>query len=123
MGCDGCICLYCLRWWQGRDCPHGKCFDDYRAKVDPYTDHHPERHLWSDSHKPGEQAHWCRGGIFYPTEECEHFIQYEGQKIEECVRANIQVFQDGSRNCSMMVGGSCEKCLMDLHQKLNNRKE
>lgn len=116
MNCSDCLCRYCLRWWQNR-CPYGECYDDYRARTDPYTASHPERHTWTDSHKPGEQEHWCRGGALYPAEDCEHYIEYEGQRIEECVKANIQVFQDGTRNCSMMVGGSCEVCLRELEKR------
>lgn len=115
--CGDCLCTYCLHRWKG-DCRYGKCYDDHRAVTDPYTDHHPERHMWSDSRKPGEQEHWCRGGIFYHTEECEFFVEYEGQTVEQCVKSNIQVFQDGSRVCSMMVNGSCERCLTELSNKL-----
>lgn len=116
MSCTDCLCRYCLRFWQGR-CPHGECYDDYRAKTDPYTAHKPERHTWTDSQKPGEQAHWCRGGALYPITECEQYIEYEGSHIEECVKANIQVFQDGLRTCSMMVNGSCEMCLRELEKR------
>ena len=57
--CSDCLCYYCLYYWSER-CPYGGCYDDYRAQEDPYTDHYPERHLWSDSHKPGEQATYIR---------------------------------------------------------------
>lgn len=80
-------------------------------------------HLWSDSHKPGEQAHWCRGGNLYPTEECPYFEQYEGQKIEQCYRAMISTFQDGYRSCPMMVNGTCEKCLRELNEAIQGGKE
>lgn len=121
--CDDCICRYCLMWWKGDGCPYGTCYDDYRARTDPYINHHPARYLWSRSHELGEQEHWCRGGSLYPSEECEHFIQYEGQKIEQCHRASVQVFQDGSRVCCMMVNGTCEKCLTDLEGKINGKYE
>jgi hypothetical protein len=120
--CSDCLCYYCLYYWSER-CPYGGCYDDHRAQADPYTDHYPERHLWSDSHKPGEQAHWCRGGNLYPTEECPYFEQYEGQKIEQCYRAMISTFQDGYRSCSMMVNGTCEKCLRDLNKAIQGGKE
>lgn len=120
--CSDCLCYYCLYYWSERY-PYGGCYDDYRAQEDPYTDHYPERHLWSDSHKPGEQAHWCRGGNLYPTEECSYFEQYEGQKIEQCYRAMISTFQDGYRSCSMMVNGTCEKCLRDLNKAIQGGKE
>lgn len=117
MTCSDCLCYYCLYYWSER-CPYGACYDDHRAQADPYTDHYPERHLWSDSHKPGEQAHWCRGGNLYPTEECPYFEQYERQKIEQCYRAMISTFQDGYRSCPMMVNGTCEKCLRDLNEAI-----
>ena len=116
--CSECICRFCLMWWSGR-CKYGKCYDDRRAFLDPYTDHHPERHLWSKSHEPGEQDHWCRGGSLYVAEDCEHFVQYEGQKIEQCHKASISVFQDGYRTCSMMVNGSCEICLSEMEAEIN----
>lgn len=111
--CSECLCIYCLYLWSGR-CRYGNCYDDYRAKSDPYTKHYPERHIWSNSCKPGEQEHWCRGGIFFPTEECESFEQYEGQKIEQCHKASTRVFQDGYRICPMMVDGSCDQCMREM---------
>lgn len=30
-GCEKCVCEKCLYWWSGR-CPHGRCYDDIRAK-------------------------------------------------------------------------------------------
>jgi len=112
------LCKYCLYWWSSR-CPYGACYDDLRAKTEPYTDYYSERHLWSDSHRPGEQEHWCRGGSFYSTEECERFVQYEGQRIEQCHKANTSVFQDGYRECGMMVNGSCERCLTEMEKEIN----
>ena len=34
-GCFGCCCRNCLYWWSQR-CPYGECWDDHRAKVEPY---------------------------------------------------------------------------------------
>lgn len=116
--CSECICRYCLYWWFGR-CKYGECYDDCRAKDDPYTKYFPERHLWSNSHNPGEQEHWCRGGSWFVSEDCDYFEQYEGQKIEQCYRAMTSVFQDGYRICTMMVNGSCEQCLKELDRKMN----
>lgn len=112
MGCGECICKKCLYWWSGR-CPHGGCYDDFRAKDEPYNKTHPglpPRTLWSDWNKPGEQAHWCRGGDFYPTLYCEHYVRYEGETIEECIRENVQVFQDGYMQCSVKDHIGCEAC-------------
>ena len=110
--CGECICKKCLYWWSGR-CPHGGCYDDFRAKDEPYNKGHlglPPRTLWSDWNKPGEQAHWCRGGTFYPTSYCEHYVWYEGETIEECIRENVQVFQDGYMRCSVKDHIGCEAC-------------
>lgn len=113
MGCDCCVCKNCLYWWSSR-CPYGGCFDDERARVKPYDKTHPEkspRTLWSNWNKPGEQAHWCRGGSFYPTRYCENFVKYEGSVIEECIDCPIQVFQDGYISCSFKEIIGCEACI------------
>ena len=36
--CGSCVCQKCLYWWSGR-CPEGECYDDKRAKEEPYTKH------------------------------------------------------------------------------------
>lgn len=119
LSCSGCVCTYCLHQNKGSGCPYGICYDDYRAAADPYTQHMPERHLWSRSHDTGEQEHWCRGGIFYPAEDCQHFIQYDGRTIEQCHKANIEIFQDGTKTCCMMVDGTCERCLKEMDRRIN----
>lgn len=111
--CGQCICENCLYWWSGR-CSYGRCFDDYRAKIDPYDKAHPDkspRTTWSNWNKPGEQAHWCRGGMVYPTSYCENFVKYEGQKVEDCVDAPIQIFQDGYVICSLKETIGCDECI------------
>ncbi len=112
-GCGPCICRNCLYWWSSR-CPYGGCYDDKRAIDDPYDRAHPNdppRTAWSNWNKPGEQAHWCRGGICYSTRYCEKFIKYEGSMIEECIECNIQVFQDGYIDCSLKEITGCEACI------------
>ncbi len=113
MGCGQCRCDKCLYWWSSR-CPYGGCYDDKRAIDDPYDRAHPNdppRTAWSNWNKPGEQAHWCRGGSFYPTRYCERFVKYEGSVIEECTGCNIQVFQDGYISCSLKETMGCEACI------------
>ena len=113
MSCGSCVCDSCLYWWSSR-CPHGGCYDDFRAKDNPYDKAHPDRpprKLWSHWNKPGEQAHWCRGGTFYPTHYCEKYVKYEGLVIEECVNCNIQVFQDGHISCSLKGSIGCDACI------------
>lgn len=110
--CSQCVCRSCLYWWSQR-CPHGGCWDDHRAKVNPYDKAHPEkppRTLWSNWDKPGEQAHWCRGGSLYPVSYCEHFAKYQGSQIKTCLKCNVQIFQDGHINCSLLENFGCEKC-------------
>lgn len=60
-GCADCVCKTCLMWWSSR-CPHGECYDEYRAKVIPYDKAHPNeppRTTWSNWKT--DQAYWCRG--------------------------------------------------------------
>lgn len=112
-GCSQCVCRSCLYWWSGR-CPYGSCYDDRRAKEEPYDKEHPDRTprtTWSNWSKPGEQAHWCRGGVSYPVSYCEKFVKYEGCEIQECVDCNITVFQDGYISCSIKTAMGCEACI------------
>lgn len=118
--CLECVCKYCLYWWSSR-CPYGDCYDDYRAAVNPYDAAHPAKPLrthWSNWDQPGEQAHWCRGGEFYPSTDCEYFIQYEGQRVSDCYRAVVSEFQDGYIDCSVREAMSCEACMKDMAEKL-----
>lgn len=111
--CSSCACGSCLYWWSSR-CPYGECYDDKRAKTEPYDRTYPEktpRKQWSDWDKPGEQAHWCRGGTFYPMHYCERFVKYQGCTVEECVDCNIQVFQDGYIICPTKSNIGCDACV------------
>ena len=110
--CGDCVCRNCLYWWSKR-CPYGKCWDDYRAETDPYDAAHPEqppRKWWSNWNKPGEQAHWCRGGNSYPVSYCPHFVKYEGQDIKDCLCAPVSVYQDGYIQCSIVDSIGCQEC-------------
>lgn len=113
MSCSPCICQKCLYWWSSR-CPNGGCYDDFRAKENPYDKAHPDnppRTTWTNWNKPGEQAHWCRGGAFYPTHYCEGFTEYSGSsRVQWCLRSNVQVFQDGYIHCSIVESVGCGKC-------------
>ena len=111
--CGQCVCENCLYWWSKR-CPHGDCYDDIRAKENPYDKAHPDeppRKMWSHWNKAGEQAHWCRGGNFYEVSYCENFVKYEGQTVEDCVDAPIQIFQDGYVICSLKDTIGCDECI------------
>lgn len=103
-------------WWSGR-CPYGGCFDDHRAKVDPWPG--PVRTAWTDWNKPGEQAHWCRGGAFFPTDHCEHYIHYDKDKaiVRTCLESNVVVYQDGYIQCYLIDMMGCEECYRRFVQK------
>ena len=116
--CSECVCDTCLYWWSMR-CPlGGRCFDDYRAKVEPFPG--PVRKMWTDWDKPGEQAHWCRGGTCYPVKACEHYVAYERDKtyVKTCLDANVTVFQDGHMWCSIVDTVGCEECYRRFEERL-----
>ena len=111
ISCGKCICRNCLYWWSNR-CPHGRCYDDLRAKENPYDQAHPDkppRKGWSNWKT--DQAHWCRGGIFYPAHYCGEFVRYAGSVVEDCVDAPVQRFQDGHIRCALMESIGCEACI------------
>lgn len=111
--CRDCICKRCLYWWSSR-CPYGGCYDDLRAKEHPYDKAHPgeaTRNAWSNWNKPGEQAHWCRGGTFYITTQCDHYVRYQGQTVEHCVYETISIFQDGYIGCGTKERIGCDACI------------
>lgn len=118
--CSDCVCNHCLFHCSGR-CPYGNCFDDKRALEHPYDAAHPGEPLrtaWSNWDKPGEQAHWCRGGIFYPSTYCKDFIKYKGCEVKECLKENVVVYQDGYIGCSLVDTFGCENCYKEFEQKL-----
>ena len=117
--CGHCICRSCLLWNTGR-CPYGTCYDDFRAKENPYDKAHPDkppRKLWSNWNKPGEQAYWCRGGTFYPVKRCEKFVKYFGCEITECIKAPVAVYQDGYISCSLVDSVGYEACYREFEEK------
>ena len=118
-GCRGCACRNCLYWWSAR-CPYGECWDDHRAKTDPYDRAHPgepPRMEWSNWNKPGEQAHWCRGAACYPTHYCPYFEKYRGQQVRTCLMVNVSVFQDGYIQCSIVETVGCEECYRRFEER------
>ena len=123
--CEDCVCNNCLFYCSGR-CPYGGCFDDKRALDYPYDAAHPDeppRKLWSQWAEPGEQAHWCRGGIFYPVSCCKDFVKYKGCKVKECLKANVAVYQDGYVQCSLLDNFGCERCYKEFEQKVSIESE
>lgn len=115
--CSKCVCETCLYRWSGR-CPYGGCYDDLRSIENPYDKAHPDeppRKIWSDWNKPGEQAHWCRGGSFYPSHWCWFYVRYEGQQVRTCLEYNVSVFQDGYIQCGFLP--VCEECYRRFEEK------
>lgn len=120
--CGQCVCRSCLYWWSSR-CLYGDCYDDYRAKVEPYDKAHPDkppRTAWSNWDKPGEQAHWCRGGIFYPVHYCPGFTKYKGCQVKECLKCNVAVYQDGYIACSLVDTLGCEACYQEFCESMED---
>ena len=121
-GCGDCACRTCLMWWSNR-CPHGDCYDDHRAKVDPYDKAHPNnppRKTWTNW--ATDQAFWCRGGICYPVgaEVCEHYVKYVESEhtVSSCLEAVVSRFQDGYMTCGLGDDFDCEKCYRRFNEKM-----
>lgn len=82
----------------------------------------PPRDAWSDWDKPGEQAHWCRGGICYPTYRCDHFKKFMGKRFEPCIRCDTVVYQDGHRYCPLVEVIGCEACYESMMEGLEDKE-
>lgn len=65
------------------------------------------------------EAQHCRGGLFYPTVPCEKYVKYTDQTIKECLKANVQIFQDGYMVCCLIENYGCEKCYVEYERKIN----
>ena len=116
--CSDCICSSCLLKQSGR-CPHGSCYDDLRAVINPYDKAHPDkppRTGWSNWKT--DQAFWCRGGIFYPAKSCVNYIKYTGCRVEECINAPVVIFQDGYISCSLVECIGCKTCYERFVKKM-----
>ena len=112
MSCEGCICHSCLMWWSNR-CPHGGCYDDRRALERPYDAEHPGevRKAWSNWAKSLEQAHWCRGGAFYPAHVCGEYQTYVQPIARSCLGCDVWVWADGYIDCPLVSAVGCEQCM------------
>ena len=49
--------------------------------------------------------------LFYPERKCEHYVEYTGCTIEDCIAAPIQLFQDGFLICTLKDSIGCEACI------------
>lgn len=87
----------------------------------PYNEAHPGviRKQWTGWSKPGEQAHWCRGGNFYPVEMCEHYVEYQKPIVKECLCAVVTVWADGYIDCSLVDVIGCEACMKNWEERRN----
>ena len=116
--CSDCICRGCLMWWSGR-CPHGGCWDDRRARIEPWPG--PERRSWTAWAEPGEQAHWCRGGAFYPIRDkrCEAYVPYDRDRtsVLDCLEGPVAKYQDGYIQCSLINVIGCEECMRRFEER------
>ena len=117
--CNECICRDCLLWWSQR-CPHGGCWDEWRARHDPWPG--PVRKQWSDWAEPGEQAHWCRGGALYPVDSCPDYIHYDRERTiaQDCLEGCIVKYQDGYIQCAMLDMLGCEECYRRFEARIEN---
>lgn len=120
-GCGKCVCKKCLYHHSGR-CPYGGCFDNKRAIENPYNEVHqnePLRTSWSNWKT--DQAYWCRGGIFYPVQQCKEFIKYMGCECKDCIKCVVTVFQDGYIDCSLVDSVGCEVCYKEFKENYIER--
>ena len=115
-GCGPCVCKKCLLWWSGR-CPRGGCWDEWRARYEPWPG--PVRRQWSDWDKPGEQAHWCRGGACYAALSCPDYIEYATNRtiVQDCLGGAVVKYQDGYIQCSMIEVMGCEECYRRFEER------
>lgn len=113
-GCGPCICKDCMRWWQGK-CPHGGCYDELRAKTEPWEG--PVRKGWTDWDLPGEQAHWCRGGVFYPAESCGDHLKYQEPVVRYCLTEAVTQWADGTIICGMADSIGCAECMRRFEER------
>ena len=116
-GCGPCVCKKCLLWWSGR-CPRGGCWDEWRAAHEPWPG--PVRRQWTDWDRPGEQAHWCRGGACYAARACPDYIEYEADKtiVQDCLEGAVVKYQDGYIQCSMIEVMGCEECYRRFEERI-----
>ena len=115
-GCGHCVCRTCLMWWSRR-CPRGGCWDEYRAKADPWPGE--VRTSWTNWNLPGEQAHWCRGGAFYPVDTCPDYVRYESDRtlVRACLLENVTIFQDGYILCGLVNVLGCQECYRQFEER------
>ena len=122
-GCGNCICQSCLYYSSGRPCPKGgMCFDDWRAKCNPYP-YGPRGH-WTERDQPGEQEHWCRGGAFYTVCCCDEYTPYDDSKTRyiPCLGAAICEFQDGYKWCPLLEPVGCEYCYQQFEDMMEREE-
>lgn len=122
--CSTCLCEKCL-YHQSSRCPFGECWDDRRASIKPYDAVHPgsQRKEWSNWER--DQAFWCRGGAFFPTHLCPHYVKYEkeGHIVADCLMAVVSKYQDGYVQCSIVDTVGCEECYRRWEERQEKQAE
>ena len=115
--CSDCDCYTCLHYRSGR-CA---CYDDIRSKIRPREKETGEHWTgWSKCEEPGEQDHWCRGGILTPQHgKCQKYVRVDEEKIivQDCLKAVIIKYQDGYIRCSLLENLGCEKCYREWEKR------
>lgn len=123
-GCGNCVCCNCLYLKTSRDCPKGGfCYDDWRAINDPWRG--KKRNGWTNCDKPGEQEHWCRGGVFYGIIYCDKYVPFDKSRVKfiPCLGATIEQFQDGYQWCPLLEPCGCEYCYERFETKIELEEE
>jgi hypothetical protein len=97
-----------------------------RAIENPYDKAYPgepPRTSWTDWKE--DQAHWCRGGIFYQSHECAQYVEYDESKhvVKECLNAMVDVYQDGYTFCSLVESVGCEECMKRFNEEMDEEDE
>jgi hypothetical protein len=58
-----------------------------------------------------------KGGICHPAVPCVRYVRYTGSIVKECLKAVVEVYQDGYISCSLIEDYGCEKCLNEFEAK------
>ena len=114
------MCRTCLMYRSQR-CPMGGCWDDERARREPYP-RDDRRAMWTDHDKPGEGAHWCRGGMFYSLTDarmCPRYVAYDPDRhaVRDCLEGVVETYQDGYVKCSLIDVTGCEECMRRFERR------
>lgn len=71
---------------------------------------------WWSSRCPCADEGNCRHGRYYTIGYCERWVKYEGSQVKDCLRAVVQIYQDGYINCSLLDCVGCETCMKEWEE-------